>query len=199
MNRNSPDYPEFPDIRVEDYLHSLAGLDSKVAMEAYPDLYDPNCETPVSRYALPAGYYSGYALDASYYFGIANSNTTVEAAKDFIWYCFAEDVVKNFPENEDDAYREISWYGNGYSINREENDCYLHSTKWTDERELINIAVDTTWGLIDGIDHVSYSTENVIFEVMYEEASRYFTGQITASQAAEYTQNRISIYLAEQG
>ena len=199
MNRNSPDYPEFPDIRMGDYLHSLAGFDSKAAMEAYPELYDHNYETPMSQYPLPAGEYTGYALDASYYFGIVNSKTTMEAAKDFIWYCFAEDVVEQFPENEDDVFNEIAWYGDGYSINREENDRYLYSTQWTDEKKLIDIAVDTTRQLINGIDHVSYSTQNVIYEVMYEEAVRYLTGDITAKQAAEYTQNRVSIYLAEQG
>jgi len=34
---------------------------------------------------------------------------------------------------------------------------------------------------------------------MNEEAYRYFDGDITASQAAEYVQNRVSLYLAEQG
>ena len=53
--------------------------------------------------------------------------------------------------------------------------------------------------MIDRIDHISYGTQNVIYEVMYEEAARYFAGDITAKQAAEYTQNRVSIYLAEQG
>ena len=33
---------------------------------------------------------------------------------------------------------------------------------------------------------------------MNEEAYRYFAGDITAAQAADYVQNRISIYLAEQ-
>ena len=35
-------------------------------------------------------------------------------------------------------------------------------------------------------------------EMIMEEAGRFFSGSITAKQAAEYTQNRISIYLAEQ-
>ena len=35
-------------------------------------------------------------------------------------------------------------------------------------------------------------------DVMTEEAYRYFAGDITAKQAAEYAQNRISLYLAEQ-
>ena len=42
-------------------------------------------------------------------------------------------------------------------------------------------------------------TENEIMKVMREEALRFFAGELTAEKAAEYMQNRISIYLAEQG
>ena len=36
-------------------------------------------------------------------------------------------------------------------------------------------------------------------EILNSEANRYFAGEITAKQAADYVQNRVSIYLAEQG
>ncbi|MBR0143272.1 MAG: hypothetical protein IJM21_03735, partial [Clostridia bacterium] len=42
-------------------------------------------------------------------------------------------------------------------------------------------------------------TENEIMKVMREEALRFFAGELTAEKAAEYVQNRVSIYLAEQG
>ena len=47
-------------------------------------------------------------------------------------------------------------------------------------------------------DHF-YCRENPVYDVIAEEASRFFRGEITAAQAAEYVQNRVSIYLAEQG
>ena len=57
---------------------------------------------------------------------------------------------------------------------------------------------EITWKYIESADHLQYY-ENEIHKVIYEEAGRYFGGMITAKQAADYVQNRISLYLAEQG
>ena len=61
-------------------------------------------------------------------------------------------------------------------------------------------------GLYDGFvplclsaDHYGGSSFQEITDVIREEALRYFSGEITAEKAAEYIQNRASIYLAEQG
>ena len=48
-------------------------------------------------------------------------------------------------------------------------------------------------------DHYGGAMETDIQNVIREEAARYFKGEITAEKAAEYIQNRVSIYLAEQG
>ena len=55
------------------------------------------------------------------------------------------------------------------------------------------------WKAILSADHFCYGSQNEILDVVYEEAERALSGNITAKQAAEYVQNRISIYLAEQG
>jgi len=39
---------------------------------------------------------------------------------------------------------------------------------------------------------------DVIIDIVSEESASYFSGHITAEKAAEYIQNRVSIYLAEQ-
>ena len=38
-----------------------------------------------------------------------------------------------------------------------------------------------------------------VLNIMAEDAEQFFAGQITAEQAAAYTQNRVSTWLAEQG
>ena len=38
-----------------------------------------------------------------------------------------------------------------------------------------------------------------VLNIMAEDAAQFFAGQITAEQAAVYTQNRVSTWLAEQG
>ena len=43
------------------------------------------------------------------------------------------------------------------------------------------------------------NAHSAVYDVMVEEAYRYLAGVITAKQAADYVQNRVSLYLAEQG
>ena len=50
-----------------------------------------------------------------------------------------------------------------------------------------------------GADHYAVGSTTEIAKVVKEEALRFFAGEITAEKAAEYIQNRVSIYLAEQG
>ncbi|MBQ6990241.1 MAG: hypothetical protein IJN58_04220, partial [Clostridia bacterium] len=57
---------------------------------------------------------------------------------------------------------------------------------------------EITWEYIQNADHLQ-DYKNEISAVISEEAGRYFGGMITAKQAADYVQNRISLYLAEQG
>ena len=121
------------------------------------------------------------------------------------------------------------WDGEGFYINRSETERYLRRllngyvdpeeevNKMTEESKKIAVVVnnirrqtqihnskcgkkqyDTTWEYIKNADHLQY-THNEIFAVLQEEAASYFAGQITAKQAADYVQNRVSLYLAEQG
>ena len=48
-------------------------------------------------------------------------------------------------------------------------------------------------------DHYYIHGNSAIAGMILEEGDRYFAGEITAAQAAEYIQNRVSIYLAEKG
>lgn len=38
----------------------------------------------------------------------------------------------------------------------------------------------------------------VVLDIMAEDAAQFFSGQITAQQAAAYTQNRVQLYLSER-
>ncbi len=52
--------------------------------------------------------------------------------------------------------------------------------------------------LLEGADHYTVD-ESPIKTIVMEEIHRYLAGQNTAEKAAEYIQNRVSLYLAEQG
>ena len=82
----------------------------------------------------------------------------------------------------------------GYSINIKENEAILESHGIEAGSE--DRALTEEW--IRKADQFVY-IHSELHEVLTDEATRYFAGEITASQAAEYIQNRVSIYLAEQG
>ena len=50
---------------------------------------------------------------------------------------------------------------------------------------------------VESADSLSIYDENAM-DIILEEASAYFSGAQSAWQAAEYVQNRMSIYVAEQ-
>ena len=56
---------------------------------------------------------------------------------------------------------------------------------------------DATWDYIEKADHLRYY-DSELHQVIRNEAQSFFSGSITAEKAAEYVQNRISLYLAEQ-
>ncbi|MBR0143497.1 MAG: hypothetical protein IJM21_04910 [Clostridia bacterium] len=53
--------------------------------------------------------------------------------------------------------------------------------------------------IYQGAEHYYVHGNSAIAGMIREEANRYFSGEVTAEKAAEYIQNRVSIYLAEQG
>ena len=91
-----------------------------------------------------------------------------------------------------------------FSINQAECERYVsRNLAWDGEDKETRLPVEQrwyedTWKIIRQADHLQF-WRNAVFDVMTEEAYRYFAGDITAKQAADYVQNRVSLYLAEQG
>ncbi len=80
----------------------------------------------------------------------------------------------------------------GFSVNEQENRVILNDTGGSSD------LLELTEEWIRSADEYRYWRSEV-FDVVMEEGARYFAGEITAEKAAEYIQNRVSIYLAEQG
>ena len=57
---------------------------------------------------------------------------------------------------------------------------------------------EVTWDYIEKADHLRFY-DSELQKVIRNEAQGFFTGSITAEKAAEYIQNRIQLYLDEQG
>ena len=160
-------------------------------------------------FPLPSAVYDGYAISGAPFYAVVNREGNLEAAGDFLHWLFIDNVERTT----DDVWVELS-------INRAESERYftrnISAADWVDvstprkmqeylagrdEGQEIEAAVDRyirTWEVIHQADHFKYF-RNDVYDIMHEEASRYFFGLITLDQAADYIQNRVSLYLAEQG
>ncbi|MBQ6991202.1 MAG: hypothetical protein IJN58_09110, partial [Clostridia bacterium] len=174
-------------------------------------------------FPMPSRAHSGYEIYAHNLYAVADNENSRDAAADLLEWLILEDVVEEFPV---DFYWEVGW--DGFSINRDETDRYLgrlidgyldfeekiatYREKYqNDAKTRANLQdrinrhnmmcgkeqYEITWEYIENADHLQYY-KNEISAVIHEEAGRYFGGMITAKQAADYVQNRISLYLAEQ-
>ena len=167
-------------------------------------------------YPYPSSVHDGFEIFTPHYFAVVDNEVSREAAGEFLKWHFLENVVEDFTS------AELFYHpAEGFSLNKEENDRYLsrnidgfidvtpdpalpadvqmyvmadnmnHNMKCGQEQ------YEKTWDLISRADHFQYF-RNEVFDVMLEEARRVFYNAITAKQAADYVQNRISLYLAEQ-
>ncbi len=178
----------------------------------------------VVDFPMPSRVHNGYEINAHNLYAVADNENSRDAAADLLQWLILEDVVEEFPV---DFSWAVGW--NGFSINRDETDRYLRrlldgyidpeariaglrDKLKQDPAEVAHVRdvtnwhnvkcgqeqYEITWEYIQNADHLQYY-KNEISAVISEEAGRYFGGMITAKQAADYVQNRISLYLAEQG
>ena len=154
-----------------------------------------------NRYAyfwLPSRVHQGPEVYTPYLMGIVKNEKYEEAAKDFMDFVFLTDLAEGAKDDEGitrliKGGKSAEWI-EGYSINVKENGAILDSygcKSGSEERKL----TEEWLGKADQIVYIA----SELHEVLTDEANRYFAGEITAKQAAEYVQNRVSIYLAEQG
>ena len=183
----------------------------------------------VVDFPLPSRVHSGYEINARNLYAVVDDAESRDAAADLLQWMILEDVLEEFPEKDNTPMNFFKTDWDGFSINRDENDRYLRRLLNGDmdpeavsevnpkgeKRDPITMAFlrdnikwhnvkcgkdqyEITWEYIHNADHLQYY-KNEISAVIHEEAGRYFGGMITARQAADYVQNRISLYLAEQG
>jgi len=159
-------------------------------------------------YPIPSSVYDGFEIYVPEFFAVVDDKASREASGEFLKWHFLENIIEEFPSKD----LNVSLYP--LSVNRDETDRFLKRNidgeiEITEDLEVLREMLeahnrgcgqeqyDKTWEVIRRGDHFQYF-RNDVFDVMYEEAGRYFSGSSTAKQAAEYVQNRISIYLAEQ-
>ena len=138
--------------------------------------------------ALPTGEHDGCAIYSSSLISVVDNETYIAGGTEFLRFIF---LRCGFPDG----------YGQGkiyLPINRAELDDYL-GLKETTANATLEQQKSMTARYIDGADHYAYAWQNDLVDICNEEVARYFSGEITAEKAAEYIQNRVQLYLDEQG
>ncbi|MBQ6990927.1 MAG: hypothetical protein IJN58_07710, partial [Clostridia bacterium] len=155
---------------------------------------------------FPSAVHDGYEIYTGHFYAVVDKEESREATREFMTWYFLENVVGEIaPDDPEADYPDYDMKGiYHFSINQAECERYVgRNLAWDGEDKETRLPreqrwYEDTWKIIRQADHLHYE-RNAITDVMNEEAYRYFAGDITAEQAAEYVQNRVSIYLAEQG
>ena len=145
---------------------------------------------------LPTTIHQGFSISPDHYFAVVKKDVNQDEMSRFVHYYFLETTI-----------REDFWDMAEFSVRIEELHAQIEEAESLSEeaeadesyRKAAEDAKEKTYRLIEEADYLDRPYKDVISAILVDEAERFFAGEITAKQAAEYVQNRVSIYLAEQG
>ncbi len=147
-------------------------------------------------FQLPLNNYSGIALQPSAFYA-AVQGPGKDAGQEFIDYIFSDDFWVKKPSTPAEIL------SHRYPVNsrhfNELLDMQLHLHDDKEEYEMLVVAKDGLRALITQADHFAAAIQNDISDIIVEEADTFFNGDISVDEAARRIQNRVEIYLAEQG
>ncbi|MBO4406619.1 MAG: hypothetical protein J5849_02885 [Clostridia bacterium] len=157
--------------------------------------------------ALPLpGVRGGYSLSGAPYFAAVKNGEKEEALSAFVRFYYLESYLLDcgFPEEtgfsirRDEFEAELNRDLSGQTADPPEREEELQEEddEWKAEERVLR---EKTRAMIEGAARFSSSYRDEVADIVEDEALRFFRGEITAGQAAEYIQNRVMIYLSEQG
>lgn len=177
-------------------------LYSKTAYSPYDLLLDYQYEDPrgsrqaSTAYGMkgalipsPGTSHEGLAIQTNFVVSLTANGENRLAAAEFVAWLLSDSAQG--------AYLNVARLDNsGYSPNRKVTDRLLSNTLTVESEDF----VDSARQLLNDADHYGTLTVTDAFlAIIQEEAMGYFSGDCTAEQCAERIQNRVSIYMAEQG
>lgn len=151
-------------------------------------------------FPLPSASHGGFGASTPFFLGAVEKRGNQKADKAFMEFFFTETLVADdfadsyfitIRQDEYDAMRKGTYIETFLPDFVPEEPSYVIPV-WdpiTDEK---------SHAMITGVDHFADGLFGEVQNIMLEEAGRYFVGEISAEQAAEYIQNRVSLYLEER-
>ena len=142
----------------------------------------------------PTGKNAGFALIPDMVFSVTASGGGKAGAGEFLDYLLSpecQDLTDKMIVNAAGMPVRISSFRKMAEKEVNELKQYDYPVNWEEKAK-------QGYDLFQSADHYG-GGDSEICKVVREEGLRYLRGEITAEKAAEYIQNRVSIYLAEQG
>ena len=145
---------------------------------------------------LPTTAHKGFSISPDHYFAVVEKDVNPDEISRFIHYYFLETTIR-------EDFLDMT----EFSVRTEELRTQVEEAESLSEeaemdesyRKAVEDVKEKTYRMIEEADYLDRPYKDVISAILVDEAERYFAGEITAEQAAEYIQDRVSIYLAEQG
>lgn len=137
-------------------------------------------------FPLPLEHIHGFAIRADEIIGIARGSKHPEGAKDFYRFMFESGAVL-------DTGFDGMYLPTRTDLAREE----LRLD--TDNLYIEDIIKEETWRIVLAGDHLSYKMESELLMAVMDEADDCLKGLISEDKAIHNIQNRVQIYLDEQG
>ncbi|MCQ2445683.1 MAG: hypothetical protein MJ141_02195 [Clostridia bacterium] len=204
LYRTGNQYPKIENFQLTNLIAPSIFYDVETAKEY---MESGKVQTAYVPYPFPTKTYDGYDIHADGLYAVIDKEESREAAREFMKWCFLENVVGELRPDDLESDYCYDWDLHGIwkiPINQAECERYLsRNLAWDGPDKETRLPLEQrmyedTWKIIREADHFA-NRYTVLFDVMVEEAYRYIAGTITAKQAADYVQNRVSLYLAEQG
>ncbi|MBR5743557.1 MAG: carbohydrate ABC transporter substrate-binding protein [Clostridia bacterium] len=146
-------------------------------------------------FPAPTGKDAGFAIKACTTYGVLEESAVKKSAGAFLSWMLSEETQYEFVVEKGRCD-----YGMPIRISAFEKlvEDEIHAEFSSLTEEEIRAHCEKGRKILESADHFGGGANWEIGKVVMEEAGRYFKGEITAEKAAEYIQNRVSIYLAEQ-
>ena len=201
-NESEGSFHYHPRVVLDNYYAASSAF---VEYEAYVTRHpESGCSVSARYMPVPGtGRYHGLAVEPEQLIAAAAKGQNEEVTREFLAFFFDA-------KNQKTAYRNLETdYGYLPVIRANEDmieDIYLgalsREINWGErirESDLAGLAKEMKRLIADADHYADITSNNELRSVINSEVNRYFAGELTAEKAAEYIQNRISIYLAEQG
>ncbi len=147
-------------------------------------------------FPAPTGKNAGFAVDPSVLCGVLKESRVKKSAGAFLAWMLSGETQYDFLVKK--GRGDFGMPVNIPAFERMVEDA-VHDEFSSLTGEEIRANCEKGRKILESADHFGGGANWEIGKVVVEEALRFFAHEITARKAAEYIQNRVSIYLAEQG